>query len=128
MNRESKIIPQISKILIPLVLLFGIYIVNGGANSVGGGFQGGAILSAVFILRYLAKPSADFRITLLEYTEKILMLCFILLVFLFVGRSMNMGEKFGAIWMLLLNWIIAIKVSCGLSIIFFRYVFFEGRS
>lgn len=128
MNKESKIIPKFSKILMPFVLILGIYVVNGGANSVGGGFQGGAILSAFFILRYLAKPSADFKIALLEYTEKILMVCFIVLVLILVGKSMRVGEVAGTTWMLILNWIIAIKVCCGLSIIFFRYVFFEGRT
>jgi hypothetical protein len=46
MNNSSLIISYISKLLIPFALVFGIYVVLNGADSVGGGFQGGAVLSA----------------------------------------------------------------------------------
>ncbi len=127
MNNTSAIISGVSKILIPIVLVFGIYVVVNGADSVGGGFQGGAVLSSVFILRYLAEPSRQVRLDMLKLVEKVLMLGFLLLAMWIFTKSMNMGQKMGSIWMLALNIIIAIKVSCGLSIVFFRYVFYEGR-
>ena len=127
MNSNSVIVSNISKILIPIVLVFGIYVVVNGADSVGGGFQGGAVLSAVFILRYLSEPSRELRLDLLKLAEKVLMLGLLLLAAFIISRSMDMGEKLGGIWMLALNIIIAAKVSCGLSIVFFRYVFYEGR-
>lgn len=127
MKSNSIIISQVSKILLPFVIIFGIYIVISGADSVGGGFQGGAVLSSVFILRYLAEPSREIRLDILKSVEKILMIGVLLLSMYFFSRSMDMGEEFGNIWMLTLNIIIALKVSCGLSIIFFRYVFIEGR-
>ena len=37
MKNESEIITQVSKMLIPFIWVFGIYIVLGGADSVGGG-------------------------------------------------------------------------------------------
>ena len=51
----------------------------------------------------------------------------LLLALFFLARSMHMGEMYGEIWMVLLNSIIAVKVMSGLSIIFFRYVFYESK-
>ncbi len=127
MNNTSPIISGVSKILIPIVLVFGIYVVVNGAHSVGGGFQGGAMLSSVFILRYLAEPSRQLRLSLLKQVEKTLMLAFLLLAMYVFTKSMDMGPELGSMWMLALNVIIAVKVSCGLSIVFLRYVFYEGR-
>jgi len=127
MNSNSIIISYVSKLLIPFALVFGIYVVVNGADSVGGGFQGGAVLSSVFILRYLSEPSKQLRLIILKLVEKVLMLGLLLLALFVIRRSMNMGEQLGWLWMVLLNVIIAIKVSCGLSIVFFRYAFYEGR-
>ena len=127
MKNNSVIISMAARLLIPFVIVFGLYIVVSGADSVGGGFQGGAVLSSVFMLRYLINPERDIRTKLLQQAEKALMAGIILLALYFLGGSMNMGERLGEIWMVILNLIIAIKVSCGLSIIFFRYVFYEGR-
>ena len=46
---------------------------------------------------------------------------------LLLGRSMAMPRIGGRIWMVGINLLIGIKVSCGLTIIFYRFVFFEGR-
>jgi len=127
MKNNSIIISQTARLLIPFIVIFGLYIVIGGADSVGGGFQGGAVLSAVFMIRYLINPERYIRSKVLQHAEKILMVGIILLAIYFLGTSMNMGEKLGDIWMIFLNLIIAFKVCCGLSIIFFRYVFYEGR-
>ena len=126
-NSKSIIISQVSKILMPFIIVFGIGITVGGGDSVGGGFQGGAVLSAVFMLQYLINPDDSLNTIRLAYVEKTLMVCMLLLAIFFLGRSMDMGEKMGEIWMILLNFIIAIKVCCGFGIIFLRYVFYEGQ-
>jgi len=127
MKNESVIITQVTKMLIPFIWVFGIYIVLGGADSVGGGFQGGAVLSSVFMLRYIIDPDRNIRAHLLQTTEKVFMIGILCLALFFLARSMNMGAAYGEAWMLLLNSIIAIKVMSGLSIIFFRYVFYESK-
>ncbi|MBQ9979812.1 MAG: hypothetical protein IJP23_01960 [Oscillospiraceae bacterium] len=48
--RKDVIITQVVKILIPLILVFGIYVVLNGHLSPGGGFSGGTIMGAAFIL------------------------------------------------------------------------------
>ncbi len=48
--RHDTILKMASVILIPIILLFGIYVILNGHLSPGGGFSGGAILGAGFIL------------------------------------------------------------------------------
>ncbi len=45
------------RLLFPLILLFGVYIVLHGHLTPGGGFQGGVIIATAFFLRMLAEPS-----------------------------------------------------------------------
>ena len=49
-EHESIIIQTISRIITPFIQLFGIYVIMHGHSSPGGGFQGGVILGASFIL------------------------------------------------------------------------------
>jgi len=51
---DSVIIQSVSRYLTPLVLLFALYVIAHGHYSPGGGFQGGCILGASFILIMLA--------------------------------------------------------------------------
>ncbi|MCF7992842.1 MAG: Na(+)/H(+) antiporter subunit B [Thiohalocapsa sp.] len=45
-----------TRLLFPVLLLFGVYIVVHGHLSPGGGFQGGVIIATAFFLRMLADP------------------------------------------------------------------------
>jgi len=47
---ESIIITTLCKLLIPVIQLYGLYVIMHGHSSPGGGFQGGVILGASFIL------------------------------------------------------------------------------
>jgi multicomponent Na+:H+ antiporter subunit B len=47
---EQIILRVIARLLMPFVLLFGIYVIMHGEISPGGGFQGGVIIAAGFIL------------------------------------------------------------------------------
>ncbi len=51
---ESLIIEMSVRIMIPFIQLFGLYVIVHGHYSPGGGFQGGVILGASFILLGLA--------------------------------------------------------------------------
>lgn len=48
--QESVIIRTIARILVPFIQLFALYVIVHGHTSPGGGFQGGVILGASFIL------------------------------------------------------------------------------
>lgn len=105
--------------------MFGIYVVLGGADSVGGGFQGGAVLSATIMLVYFIDSTKQSNTHFLQTIEKMFMVMLLMLVMLLLGRSMIMPGIAGRIWMILLNTIIGVKVGCGLSIILIRYFFYE---
>ncbi len=127
MRGNSEIIAKMTGLLYPFIIVFGFYIIANGHLTPGGGFQGGAILSAVFITRYLVFPFSDFRIHSLQIIEKVLFICIILVPILYLFTEMNRQViGFNEAYMVLMNFLIGIKVCCGLTIIFFRFVFYEG--
>ncbi len=58
-SQNSIIIRTVSRILIPFVQLFGLYVIMHGHSSPGGGFQGGVILGASYILYGIAYGGVD---------------------------------------------------------------------
>lgn len=53
-KHESLIIKTVARILTPFIQLYAIYVIMHGHSSPGGGFQGGVILGASFILLAMA--------------------------------------------------------------------------
>jgi multicomponent Na+:H+ antiporter subunit B len=47
---EDIVVKTVCRILVPLIQLFGLYVIAHGHGSPGGGFQGGCILAASFVL------------------------------------------------------------------------------
>jgi multicomponent Na+:H+ antiporter subunit B len=64
---QDTIIRFISRQLVPFIQLFALYVVAHGHHSPGGGFQGGVILGASFILLAI---TYDMRLVLQRVTEK----------------------------------------------------------
>jgi multicomponent Na+:H+ antiporter subunit B len=58
---EDVIIRTACRLLIPFIQLYGLYVIAHGAESPGGGFQGGVILGASFILLSLAYDVDEVR-------------------------------------------------------------------
>ena len=124
---QNTIVQTTAKILLPFIIMFGAYVIINGADSVGGGFQGGAVISSAFIVRWIISPDKDIDIRYMKMAERILLLALVFTGMLLMGQSMAMRFVSGRVWMLCINILIGIKVTCGLTIIFFRFVFFEGR-
>ena len=53
-SQESIVIRTMTRMLIPFIQIFGLYVIMHGHSSPGGGFQGGVIMGASFILLGLA--------------------------------------------------------------------------
>ena len=53
-SQESIVIKTLARLLTPFIQLFGLYVIMHGHSSPGGGFQGGVILGASFILLAIA--------------------------------------------------------------------------
>ncbi len=65
---ENLIIQTASRLMVPFIQLFGLYVVVHGHYSPGGGFQGGVVLGASFILLALAY---DLKTSLRRMPERI---------------------------------------------------------
>lgn len=127
-NDESKLISQTLIIVIPFFILTGIYIILNGHISPGGGFQGGAVLASVFMCKYLISPLKDISLDIFHALEKVILLFIILLSLSFI----TLGFKFlnlisNESYLLIMNLLIGIKVACGMTIIFYRFIFYEDR-
>lgn len=129
MNQQCDyIIIKMLSIAYPFILLFGFYIIINGHATPGGGFQGGAVLAAVFIIRYLIDPEKNIDLGELQIIEKILFLCILLLPILLLFRQPFMLTPWQKeAYMIAMNALIGIKVCCGLTIIFYRFVLYESR-
>lgn len=68
-----------SRLLVPLILLLGVYIFVNGHLTPGGGFQGGAILASAVLLMLLADPTRRFSHRLITLVESSTGLSYVLL-------------------------------------------------
>ena len=66
------ILQKIAKLIVPFIILFGIYIILNGHLSAGGGFSGGAVIGAGLILYLLAFGFAKAERFFTEKTFKII--------------------------------------------------------
>ena len=116
------------RIICPIILLFGIYLVFNGHISPGGGFQGGAAVASFFICRYMIHSVSNVRLNKIMVMEKITFVAIVLLAifFIFLGVYIHFPE-FRTIYMIMMNLLIALKVAFGYTIIFYRYIAFERR-
>lgn len=69
---EDVIIETLSRFLIPFMQLFGLYVIAHGHHSPGGGFQGGCILGASFILICVAYDIEEAKRRMTENLNTIL--------------------------------------------------------
>jgi len=82
---ESMIIQMAVRFLTPFIQLFGLYVIAHGHYSPGGGFQGGVVLGASFILIAIA---FDLRTSLQRFSERANALWGNLGVLLYVGTGL----------------------------------------
>ena len=91
--KHDSILQVVSSLLVPFVLVFGSYVVVNGHLSPGGGFSGGSILGAAFVLyssAFGAKKTARF----FSYNSyKCMMLCALMFYLLGKGYSFFMGAN-----------------------------------
>ncbi len=92
--RHHFVLRVLSKLLLPTILLFALYVQFHGDYGPGGGFQAGVIFAAGFILYGLVFGLANLRTVLPPFLTRILM-CFGVLVYICVGiTSMALGGRF----------------------------------
>jgi len=134
----SIIVKSITRIIISMVMVFGIYIVAHGHVSPGGGFAGGVIIALSFVLLMLAfgKGVATSKITktIASNLESVGALMFLLIALSgFSGGAffMNILAKgapfklFSAGTIPLYNYVLGLKVGVGLFAIYLAFVILE---
>lgn len=127
-NDDSALIAKTLTIVIPFFIITGIYIVLNGHVSPGGGFQGGAVLAAIFMCRYLINPELNISLDVFQSIEKVLLLFIILFSFSFLTFGLNsLNLISNKSYIIFMNILIGIKVACGITLIFYRFVFYEDK-
>jgi multicomponent Na+:H+ antiporter subunit B len=113
-------------LLYPFIVLFGLYIIINGHNFPGGGFQGGSVMAALFIARYLVLPVEDLSMHALHYVEKAFLVLLLIVPILFIFSGMHaIYPRLNVAYLILMNFLIGLKVSLGLTVIVFRFGFFR---
>jgi multicomponent Na+:H+ antiporter subunit B len=127
-DNEMLLTAPIIKLLYPFIIILATYIILFGHDAPGGGFQGGAVLSALIIMRYILMPVNDMRVQLMQTLEKA---AFAVILLAAVSAGMYFSTEFTGIartaYFIFMNIVIGLKVCLGISIIFIRFVFYESR-
>ena len=115
-----------TRLLLPLILLFGAYVFSHGHLTPGGGFQGGAILASAMLLLLLSNPARRFShrlITLVESTAGISFVFIGILGILLAGGFLDnrilpvgtFGELFSAGAIPIIYTFVGLKVGADFS-------------
>ncbi len=70
-EQDSFILNTASKLLLSVIILFGVYIIIHGHLSPGGGFQGGVVIASAFLLLFLSNPNLNLKHSILSFGESI---------------------------------------------------------
>jgi multicomponent Na+:H+ antiporter subunit B len=128
----SEIVETATELLLPMVILFGIYVFMNGHLSPGGGFQGGAIIASGTMFLLLALPESHISRLLVAITESLSGFSYVIVGVLGVilaggfldNRFMdlgNYGELFSAGAIPLIYTLVGLKVGFELSAVLDRF-------
>lgn len=129
---SSEIVETATELLLPMVILFGIYVFLNGHLSPGGGFQGGAIAASGTMFLLLALPESHISRVVISFTESLAGFAYVivgLLGVVFAGgfldnRIFGLGE-FGTLFSAgaipLIYLFVGLKVGFELSAVLDRF-------
>ncbi|MCL2605135.1 MAG: DUF4040 domain-containing protein [Defluviitaleaceae bacterium] len=129
----SKIAVLSVRIISPILLAFGVYLILNGHITAGGGFQGGLVLAAFFICRYMVYRIDDIPIgsviRMEEYFYIGITVITIIVVFLGVAAYVPAALVlfYQNAYLISMNILIGLKVAGGFFALFYRFVSVERR-
>lgn len=132
----SDILKTISRMILPFLILFGVYVVVNGDLSVGGGFQGGVILSTSYLLYYFITDQHPFSLSKMLKIDKLIFVALPMVILIgFMTRGviftnffeMEVTYSVRRLYLLVLNLLIGAKVAIGFVSLFFVFIE-EGNS
>ena len=120
------------RIICPVILIFGVYLILNGHIAAGGGFLGGLAIAFFFVCRYFIYGIYDVPMDKVMRIEELVFISFAFMTLLFVsllGANVYLPERFTVlyqdVYLMVMNGLIGLKVACGFFIIFYRYVAVE---
>jgi len=128
----SEIVETSTELLLPMVILFGIYVFLNGHLSPGGGFQGGAIIASGTMFLLLALPESHISRLMIAITESLSGFSYVIIGVLGVtmaggfldNRIMELGD-YGALFSAgaipLIYTFVGLKVGFELSAVLDRF-------
>jgi len=131
----SLILKSITRLILPYMIMFGIYLIIHGDLSPGGGFQGGVMLATAYLTTYFLFPDKISDLNQWLRFEKMLIVAFaIIAVFAIVTHGyvftnpVEIAEntEFKRLFLLVLNAVIGFEVALGMMIILAAFIE-EGR-
>jgi len=124
---RSVVVVTVMRIVCAVVLLFGVYLIFNGHLTAGGGFQGGLFIAVFFVCRYLIYNIYDLPIKKMFRLEEFIFFFTILIVIfiVFLGIHAHFPPAFQAMYMVVMNLMIGLKVGCGFVILFYRFIAIE---
>lgn len=128
----SEIVETATELLLPMVILFGIYVFMNGHLSPGGGFQGGAIIASGTMFMLLALPESHISRLMIAITESLSGFSYVvvgLLGVIYAGGFLdnrfmdlgNYGDLFSAGAIPLIYTFVGLKVGFELSAVLDRF-------
>jgi len=114
------------RIISPIIILFGIYLIANGHLTAGGGFQGGLAVATFFICRYLIYDIYDLPIKkVMKFEEGIFLISVLIaIVVVFAGDIAHL-PIISDYYLVIMNVLIGLKVTCGFIILFYRFIVIE---
>jgi multicomponent Na+:H+ antiporter subunit B len=129
---KSSVAALTLRIICPVILIFGVYLILNGHIAAGGGFLGGLAIAFFFVCRYFIYGIYDIPVDKVMRVEEIVFISFAFMTLLFVsllGANVYLPDRFTVIYqdiyLMVMNSLIGLKVACGFFIIFYRYVAVE---
>jgi len=114
------------RIISPIIILFGIYLIANGHLTAGGGFQGGLAIATFFICRYLIYDIYDLPIKkVMKYEEGVFFISVVLAIIVVFADNITYLPFISDYYLIIMNALIGLKVTCGFIILFYRFIVIE---
>jgi len=118
------------RIICPIILLFGAYLIMNGHISAGGGFLGGLTFASFFICRYMVFDIYDLPIKKIMKLEELVFINITILPILAVFTGVvylftYTTPLYQNIYLIAMSTLVGMKVACGFFILFYRYIAIE---
>ena len=114
------------RIISPIIVLFGVYLIVNGHLTAGGGFQGGLAIATFFICRYLIYDIYDLPIKkVMKLEEGIFLISVLIAIFVVFAGDIAHLPIISDYYLVIMNVLIGLKVTCGFIILFYRFIVIE---